>query len=282
MNSSDDTSYNWGPLPPPGTPEYPEPKPQRDPLEGRYEPWTRKPLFYWPILIRGEFVGHIWASQHHNSAGLVRILSRDDFSWMDVWRERLDAACKQGLRPVDAVQRWVGAPEDPIGGYIPADAPVPDAPNLDALYQRTNPGGPAAPGPLIQDGEFPDGTPVNRAQGWGPLVSAPATTYPSTTDSPVRYLPIIKSGNLIAYLWASTTNDAAGYLPRAAAGRTAQIAAGLWKLRITEGYEQNVPPLEILDRCRAFPEDHMSGMIQPNVPDAELPTVQQLVNLAQQ
>lgn len=102
---------------------------------------------------------------------------------MEVRRERLDTACKQGLRPTDAVQRWVGAPEDPIGGYIAADASVCDAPNLDTLYERTNPGGPSAPGPLIQDGEFPDGTPVNRAEGWGPLGSMSAIPYPTITTA---------------------------------------------------------------------------------------------------
>ena len=281
MNSWDDTSYNWGPLPPPGTPEYPEPKPQRDPLEGRYEPWTRKPLFYWPILIRGEFVGYIWASQHHKSAGLVRISSRDDYLWMDVWRERLDDSCKQGLRPVDAVQRWVGAPEDPVGGYLPADAPVYDAPNLDTLHQRTNPGGPPAPGPFIQDGEFPDGTPVDRSEGWGPLISAPLRRYATSTSSAVRYLPIVKEGRHIGYLWASVDNDAADYLPLRTAGKTAQVAAGLWQLRLSQGYKQHIPPLQVLEDNRRHPEDHLSGMIQPGAHEGELPSLEHLEALAQ-
>ncbi|MEU6561083.1 hypothetical protein [Nocardia nova] len=283
MTSWDDPNYNSPPPPPPGMPEYPVPSgTQRDPFEGKYEPWTRKPLFYWPILVRDEFVGYIWASKNYNSASTVRILSRANYDWMEIWDDRLDEGCRQGLRPVDAVRRWIGAPEDPIGGHIPADAPTYEAPDLDTLYQRINPGGPPAPGPLIQDGEFPDGTPVDRSKGWGPLVSTASPTYPTTTTSSIRYLPITKDNQHIAYLWASTTNDAIDYLPLHTAGRTAEIAAGLWRLRITEGFEKSIPPLEILDRCRAFPEDHMSGQIPANSQEMELPTLRQLVDFAQQ
>ncbi|AHH15807.1 hypothetical protein NONO_c10000 [Nocardia nova SH22a] len=145
MNPSDDANYVPGSPPPlpPGMPKYPQPtEPQPDPLEGMYEPWTRKPLYYWPILLQGDFVGYIWTSQNHDSAGLVRRLNRDDFMWMSTWPSR-------------------------------------QTDTLAALYELVNPGGPRPSNPLVQDGMYPDGTPVDRSQGWGPLVGAPSPIHPA-------------------------------------------------------------------------------------------------------
>ncbi|WP_227984239.1 hypothetical protein [Nocardia spumae] len=207
-----------------------------------------------------------------------------DPSWtaIDTWADRLAAAYADGLPAQRAVQQWIGAPEHPEGGGISSNSRVRRADSLTALYELVNPGGPPPPNPLVQDGMYPDGTPVDRSQGWGPLVSAPLRRYATTTSGAVRFLPIVKDGRHIGYLWASVDNDAADYLPLRAAGETAQAAAGLWQLRLSQGYGQHIPPLRALQDNRHHPEDRLSGMIQPNAEYGELPSLEQLTSLAQQ
>ncbi|GAA5058320.1 hypothetical protein [Nocardia callitridis] len=202
-------------------------------LEKSYEPWTRKPIYYWPLSVHGEFVGYVWASKSFHSAGFVAPIGRNRL-WQDVWHARLDDGKRHELRPVDAVAKWIGAPEHPVGGQIPADSEAREAPDLATLYELTNPGGPPPPNPMIQDGAFVDGTPVDRSQGWGPLVSSPLPRYATTTQSVIRYFPITKDDTTIGYIWAATTGDAADYLPRAAVGRAGEIAAGLWNFRLSQ------------------------------------------------
>ncbi|WP_433524280.1 hypothetical protein ACQPZ2_03520 [Nocardia pseudovaccinii] len=276
-----DYEYDWSPEPPPGTPEYPYDPWKISPRREAYERWTRKPLLAWPVVVHGEFMGVVWASKEHDSAAVLRLLSRPD-GWMDVWEARLDEAYRQGLRPTDAVGRWIGAPEDPVGGHIPSDVPPYEAPNLATLYQRINPGGPPAPNPWIQDGEFPDGTPVDRSQGWGPLVSSPLSRYPTDTQSPVRFFPVTKNATVLGYLWASTTGEAADYLPRSAAGAAGVAAAGLWQLWLSRAYKERLSSLQALDRCQNMPEDHLSGVIGGHASLSELPSLDQLKSIARQ
>ncbi|MBF4995788.1 hypothetical protein IRT45_01300 [Nocardia sp. BSTN01] len=207
-----------------------------------------------------------------------------DPSWtaIDTWEDRLVAAYADRLPVQQAVQQWIGVAEHPEGGGIPAGASVRRAESLAALYELVNPGGPPPPNPLVQDGTYPDGTPVDRSQGWGPLVGAPLRRYATSTSSAVRYLPIVKEGRHIGYLWASVENDAADYLPLRSAGKTAHIAAGLWQSRLSQGYKQKVPPLQTLHGSRRHPEDRLSGMIQPNAVEDELPSLERLKALAQQ
>ncbi|MDR7171145.1 hypothetical protein J2W56_004904 [Nocardia kruczakiae] len=91
----------------------------------------------------------------------------------------------------------------------------------------------------------------------------------------------MKAGRHIGYLWASVENDAADYLPLRSAGKTAHIAAGLWQLRLSQGYGQRIPPLQALHDNRHHPEDRLSGMIQPDAVEGELPSLERLKALAQ-
>ncbi|MEU6561085.1 hypothetical protein [Nocardia nova] len=92
----------------------------------------------------------------------------------------------------------------------------------------------------------------------------------------------MKDGQRIAYLWAATDNSAADYLPLHAAGRTAEIAAGLWQLRLSDGYKQQIPPLEVLADSRIHLEDRLSGKVRLNARESELPALEHLKSVAQQ
>ncbi|UAK34782.1 hypothetical protein K8O92_13655 [Nocardia asteroides] len=246
------------------------------------------------MTLRGELLGYLWASTASNAASFVRKLRpgsgeglsapfADPSLWSaDVWAERLALAYERGVLAQAAVRQWIGAPEHPQGGAISADAVEQHAATLAELYEIVNPGGPPPPNPLIQDGMFPDGTPADRSQGWGPLISSPLPRYPTDTNAAVRFFPVSKDGAVIGYLWASIADDAADYLPRISSGRTGEIAAGLWHLWLSRAYEEGLAPLEALDRCRQMPEDRLSGVIGVRVPAQELPGLDALQDLARQ
>ncbi|WP_280268038.1 hypothetical protein [Nocardia wallacei] len=284
--------YSQGPFMPPAAPGGPA-GPAPIPPRATYDGWTRQPVFYFPVVLRGELVGYLWASVTHGSASFVRKLrmngagaQADPFAdpslWAtDVWAERLAAAYAQGVTAQDAVRAWVGAPEDPQGGGIPADAAEHRAESLAALYEFANPGGPPPPEPLVQDGMYPDGTPVDRSRGWGPVVSSPVVRYPTETGAGVRFAPVSKDGRVVGYLWASVADDAADYLPRAG-DRTGEIAAGTWQLRLSQAQRDGLTPTQALQRCRQQPEDHLAGVIGSDAPEGEFADLAQLKDLARQ
>ncbi|GAB2697929.1 hypothetical protein GCM10027089_19500 [Nocardia thraciensis] len=206
-----------------------------------------------------------------------------NFGSLFFWDERLGRCYREGLTPPEAVRRWIGAPEDPIGGGI-SDTREREAPNLHALWNQLNPTGPPlGPGPDIQDGMFEDGTPLDRSEDWGPLVGAPPPpTYRTETDTAVRYLLVTKDGEPIGYIWSSVSGDAAGYLPHAAAGHSGTIAAGLWKTRLSDACVRGESPLAALRSCRTFPAHRLAGGIAENAIEHEIASLAELGNIARQ
>ncbi|WP_069161931.1 hypothetical protein [Nocardia altamirensis] len=249
-------------------------------LSGNYDKWTRLPVVYLPVTQGGTLIGYLWASQSGNAAGFERRLSvaGDNLTCLFAWERRLSEASDEGLAPAAAIERWIGQPEEPEYGGIAADATPTAAPSLAAIWNDLNPDGPPlGPGPMVQDGMFPDGTPADRAQGWGPLVSAPPPpTYATETDTPVQFLPVVKGDATLGYLWAASTGDAADYLPAAAAGDGGRVAAGLWRMRLGDAYGAGLPATEALRQVRTYPPDSLAGSVDSN---AELRTAPDLATL---
>ncbi|MGF6886512.1 hypothetical protein ABIA39_004714 [Nocardia sp. GAS34] len=288
---------------PGGPPEYPMPREAppshetfgKDWLGTRttYDGWTRQPVFYYPVTLRGALLGYLYASVTHNSAGFIRNLPARiselstaellaDPSWraVDTWGDRLKACYSRGLSAQDAVRSWIGVPEDPKGGGILADAAEGRSETLEGLNQSLNPGAQPVPSPLIQDGTYPDGTPVDRSQGWGPLISSPLRRYPVETAGSVRFYTVTKEGGALGFVWAALAGDGADYLPYGPAGRHGEIAAGLWQLWLSRAFEAGYTPLEALEYCRTQPEDWMSGVIGPDAQAGEFPTLAELKDWA--
>lgn len=277
----------WGPGAPPSMPGPPPPFPDvgaLPPSVPSYAHWTREPLIYFWVLLRGRRIGCLWGSVRHQAAGflLVPDVSESEMYAADVWEDRLAEAYAQDSQAAEAVRRWRGAAEDPVGGAIPADEEERQAPNLQALHQVVAPGYPVPEGPSVQDGVFEDGTPADRSQGFGPLFSALPSTYPQQTAGPVRYLPVTLEGTVVGYVWASADGQAAGYVNREPAGTAGEVAAGLWKMRLSDSQQEGVPSLEALRRCALAPEDRLSGVIGQGAPEQELPGLDALRELARQ
>ncbi|PRX03840.1 UNVERIFIED_ORG: hypothetical protein CLV66_109119 [Actinomadura viridilutea] len=274
------------PPPPPGEPLPPLPPNAFEALPQNYDGWTREPVVYLPVVLGGVQIGCLWASTRHKAAGFLYLpeaIDREEYFYAStIWWERLGEAYRQGLPAREAILRWRGAPEDPRAGGIPADARERELPSLAALHEMVAPGVPAPEGPLIQDGKLPDGTPVDRSQGWGPLVSSPLPTYAPECDGPIRYVPVVLRDAVVGYVWASVTGEAAGYLPREAAGQDGQVAAGLWQLWLSRSFEEGASSLVALRRCKAMPEDRLSRVIGADAEERELPSLQALRELARQ
>ncbi len=232
---------------PSGVPAYREPPPET------YEPFTRKPVVYLPVMLAGRHIGFLWASVTDRAAGFLRRREFFQEGWyaLFIWEERLQRAYAEGLPAREAIRRWVGAPEDPRGGGVPAGVREETAGSLQQVEALADPGRPPTPGPLIQDGEYPDGTPADRSKGWGPLTFDLPPSYTPEAQGPVRYLPVMRGSVLLGYLWASPTENAASYMARKDAGVAGVNAGGPWVLRLRELYEQGVPAIEALARCRA-------------------------------
>ncbi|MFI0350665.1 hypothetical protein [Actinomadura sp. 9N407] len=264
----------------PGLPPLPSggAKPPRE----NYSGWTRDPVVHLPVLLRGREIGRLWASKTRMAAGFLRLPEVVDEVWdaLVVWSDRLHEDYAKGLPALEAVERWRGVPEDPAGGGVPADAEAREAPSLAALYALIDPANPPPPGPLIQDGTFPDGTPADRSQGWGPLISSAPPTYARETGGPIRYVPVMLRDTVAGYLWASADGRAAGYLERAAAGEAGQVAGGLWRLRLSRAFAAGVPAFEALRRCRESAADELSGVIGPEAREQDLPDLAALRELA--
>ncbi|MDL4814887.1 hypothetical protein [Actinomadura opuntiae] len=280
------------PPPSPDDPYEPLDLPPAPPMQGdlvpppdSYDRSTRQRVFYLPVTAGEDLLGYLWAAAANpNACGFIRNMRFADRSLKasSFWNRRLDEAYRERLPAQDAVRRWRGAPEDPEGGTIPADAQEQWAPSRIALAEALNPGGPHSPGPLVQDGLYPDGTPVDRSQGWGPLVSVSPPTYPQETAEPVIYLPVVLGGNLVGYVWAAVPGDAAGYLWRGPAGRAGTIAAGLWQARLSDAFHAGAHAVEAIRTFRGLAEDHLSGTVPADAAEQQAASLDDLKRLAEQ
>ncbi|MCQ0008431.1 hypothetical protein [Actinomadura madurae] len=232
----------WDPGAPPSTPGAPPAFPdavELPPSTPSYAHWTREPLIYFWVLLRGRRIGCLWGSSRHQAAGflLAPDVSEAEMYAADVWEDRLAEAYARDMQAAEAVRRWKGAAEDQVGGAIPADEEERRAPSLQALHEVVAPGFPAPEGPSVQDGLFEDGTPADRSAGFGPLFSAPPPTYPEQAAGPVRALPVTLAGTVVGYVWASADGQAAG-LREQGTGRNGGRGRG----RAVEDAAERLPP----------------------------------------
>ncbi len=230
-------------------------------------------------------MGHLWAGIGVEAAGYMRKISADpdNLTCASFWEKRLIENYRNKLRAEQAIQHWIGWPEDPRCGGIPADAVVKRSNSKQELWDQLNPEGPPiGEGPWVQDGEFPSGTPVDRSKGWSTPYIANPPTYAGETSTPVHFIPVTKNGEVVAFLWASTTERAAGYLPLRYAGNQGIVGRGRWVIRLSECYAAGRHPVDAIRYCRRFPYDEYSGWIEPDAPEGVAPSLGELRKVAEE
>jgi hypothetical protein len=245
------------------------PAPAYQPPES-YATSTRHPVVHLPVLLNGLHIGYLWAGTDDRSAGFVRRneFLRQAYEAPLVWSQRLREAHAAGLPAREAIRRWVGRPEDPRGGGVPAGAREETADRKQDLSRLANPDAERSPWDSFRPGD------LDRSQGWGPLNFELPPGYDVTTDGPVQYLPVVRDDTVLGYLWAGGT--AALFLPRADAAAAGGDAMGAWVQRLRDLYAQHVPVSDVLTRCRTMPADPVSGAVPADATAQDAPNLQHL------
>ncbi|TCC18312.1 hypothetical protein [Kribbella speibonae] len=98
---------------------------------------SRTPVCCLPVTLGGKLLGFLWGSisVDEDAAGFrpVHGAGAVGFDAGGPWRGRLKRARDKGVAPADAVRRWIGEPEDPRAGGVPADAVERMLPDSDAV-----------------------------------------------------------------------------------------------------------------------------------------------------
>ncbi|MET8422578.1 hypothetical protein [Nocardia sp. NPDC004860] len=255
--------------------------------QAKYEFWTRLRVDYVPVTRGEELVGYLYGSRGGNSAGFLPCVAAhgNRNKAASYWQNRLTETCTMGLSPEEAVRYFIGRPSDAEYGEVAADTEVAVADTIQDLALQLNPGVPLGKGPWIQDGTSPTGSPDDRSNGWGPLVSAPPKPpFPVETTSPLVFYAVTRENTVLGYLWSATTENAADYLPRTAAGADGIAAGGLWKLRLRDAFGAGTSSQEALRQCRnAAPYVYdRFGIIGPDAIEQSAPDLAALRHLAEQ
>ncbi|WP_152486409.1 hypothetical protein [Nocardiopsis lucentensis] len=248
---------------------------------GRYRTSTSSPVRYRPITLGGRVIAYLWAATEEDAASCVMVLAAAEpivrLGVASQWSKRLQEAGDQGMTATQALEHWSGSPEDPVAGSL--GGPAREAANLDELYELANPGHESAPPPVRDRPEEPG---RGRAPDWGPLspFTLDVRSYHPTTESAVRYLPVRDDEQVVGYLWAAETDDAASFIATTASGRAGSVAKSHWIRWMVERRNEELSPLEALRRAAREPETPYGGRVPPDTPEATAPSLRALEEIA--
>jgi len=225
--------------------------PSREP---GYGSMTGQRVRYLPITRGDEVLGYLWAAEDGDAAGYVRQVAAgtDGLKAGALWRTRLAESKRDGLTPVEALRRWIGVPGYLGFGGITTEAEEAEVPDLQALLHiARKPGTPEQPKRLPSRAQ-----PTLRELTSMP---SPLPNYRFLTDGPVRYLPVTRGSQVLGYLWAAESDDAADFMSRLDAEADGTYAQGWWIARLSEAHREGLRPLEALRRWAGGPEDPVGG-----------------------
>ena len=188
-----------------------------------------------------------------------------------------------GQSPNHHHENWLRASEDPIGGGIPREAALGEAENADHLGFWANPGYEEPPLPSELK-EALEREPVAAPRHIGPehVTKQLHKSYKTLTDQPVRYPPVRLSDQLIGYLWASVTNDAAYFVRRVKAQPESNFAEGWWLREFVNLHKQGLSPLEAIRARVGTQEDPKGGRIDAGDEERTASSIEELKEIARQ
>ncbi|MER6075052.1 hypothetical protein ACFYZB_43355 [Streptomyces sp. NPDC001852] len=102
------------------------------------------------------------------------------------------------------------------------------------------------------------------------LVAPGPPRYLTRTEKPVRYLTVVdkEGGAALGYVWACDEDDAAAWVPRAAAGGRALAEGGHWHLRLEEAKGRGIPPSQALAEMLSHPEGNRGRALRGSLTEA--------------
>jgi hypothetical protein len=89
--------------------------------------------------------------------------------------------------------------------------------------------------------------------------SANRPSYRFLTDGPVRYQAVSRGGQVLGYLWACDSDNAADFVSRRDAGADGSYAKGWWIERLADVYQLGLTPSQALRHWTGAPEDPVGG-----------------------
>jgi hypothetical protein len=245
----------------------------------RYALSTAGPVRYRPVTLDGRVIAYLWASTVEDAASCVMVLAAaepvDRLRTAAAWSDRLGRARREGLTAPQALEHWAGAPEDPVAGAV--GGPAREAAGLGEVYALADPGhpGPTAPAPDRTGRAAPD-----RGSAWGPL--SPFTLdergYLPTTASPVRYVPVRAGDQVVGYLWAAETDDAASFVATVRSGTAGSRAKSDWVGWLVQRRREGTRPLEALRLAVGEPAPGTS--VAPDAEEETAPSLRDLERIA--
>lgn len=108
------------------------------------------------------------------------------------------------------------------------------------------------------------------------------TEFRSVSQAPVRCFPVTLRGQLIGYLWASETTDAAGFYPRKGMGAVGWDARGPWAKRLKETRDAGFSACEAVRYWVGEPEDPKGGGVAADAEGRVLPDSEAVYRLGRQ
>ncbi|MEV0775760.1 hypothetical protein ACIBLA_33585 [Streptomyces sp. NPDC050433] len=108
------------------------------------------------------------------------------------------------------------------------------------------------------------------------------TEYRSRTETAVHCYPVSLGGQVIGYLWASDTEDAADFWPRRGMGAVGFDAGGPWRKRLKEARDAGFTAWEAVQLWLGEPEDPRGGCVLPGAEGLFLPNFRAVQLLARQ
>ncbi|MFC9931248.1 hypothetical protein [Streptomyces sp. NPDC127190] len=102
-----------------------------------------------------------------------------------------------------------------------------------------------------------------RTEQLGKKIPQDAPRYETETSAPVVFVDVSINGRIIGYLWASESDDAAGYEPRTAAGHIAVDAAADWLVYLSKAKERGLSSLDALHEATHWKGTERSGTVVP-------------------
>jgi hypothetical protein len=209
----------------------------------------------------GYFIGYLAARRVDEKASYKRRLGAagDSLSAAVMWAGRIDRAAAEGFTARQTLRRWIGVREDPVGGGIPSGVREQEAPSYEALSEFINPG---YTDPGVE-------SPPEHGSDWGGL--SPFNVgliYRPSTNGEIRYLPVIRDGVVLGYLWAAENDDAAYYIERKDAGTAGVNGGAPWISRLRQAKADGLAPLQAVRQWVGAPEDPIGGTIPTDVVEA--------------
>jgi hypothetical protein len=112
--------------------------------------------------------------------------------------------------------------------------------------------------------------PTGRPGDFGPLYFSPVK-YLYFADTAVRCLPVVRQGQVIGYLWAAETTNAAGRVGEIEDAWTVYGAGWLWQQRLDEAWDAGFTALEALQLWIGGAENTLGGAIPADAEALQMP-----------